>query len=527
MSSKKDSSASGESSSKYVIEWSPSKEMEKHTGLNNRYPGMSYDEIKAALTPGEMFVDDDFDAVDSNVFYSGMKADLPNQAPYIWKRPKELSKNPLFFAEGATRFDVCQGVVGDCWFLCTLASLSLHPNLLRKVVPEQNFKEGYAGIFRFSFWHDGKWVEVVIDDRLPINSKEELFLLHSSDKNEFWSALLEKAYAKLYGAYECLNLGLPSEAMVDFTGGIVERFPLGDDTPKNLVKILVQAFERGSLAAIFTLPAEGSSKEVVDPKTRIVKGHAYSITDIKTIDHDKSKVTLFRIRNPWGQIEWQGDWSDKSSIWKTVPADLRKKLGIVNNELDGEFWIAYNDLIQYFIVIELCHLVSKLKESDKSWHKIKHYGSWKVNVNAGGSPKHADTYWTNPQYRFKVVDSDEDDDVKTGTVLVALTQCGAREKRRYMAEARAIGYAIYKLDDSHNYGNRQLPQSFFDSHPMVGHSGSSLSVHDEMYLPFQHICTRHELAPGDYVVIPSTSEPGQEMKFLLRLFTEQPIIISQ
>jgi calpain len=108
-----------------------------------------------------------------------------------------LVENPQFFVEGASRFDVNQGELGDCWLMAAIANLTLNKSCFQRVVPhDQNFSDGsYAGIFHFRFWQYGQWIDVVIDDLLPTKDGELQFL-RSKQPNEFWSALLEKAYAK-------------------------------------------------------------------------------------------------------------------------------------------------------------------------------------------------------------------------------------------------------------------------------------------------------------------------------------------
>jgi hypothetical protein len=32
-------------------------------------------------------------------------------------------------------------------------------------------------------------------------------------------------------------------------------------------------------------------------------------------DAQRKPVKLVKMRNPWGEGEWKGDWSDKSDLW--------------------------------------------------------------------------------------------------------------------------------------------------------------------------------------------------------------------
>ena len=139
---------------------------------------------------------------------------------------QEICSDPRMIVEKHDRFDVNQGELGNCWFLAALANLAENADRFNRVVPngQEDFEsKNYAGIFRFRFWKQLEWHEVVIDDRLPTRNGK-LIYAHSDDHNEFWGALLEKAYAKYYGSYKSLEGGLALEAAVDFTGGIPEIY---------------------------------------------------------------------------------------------------------------------------------------------------------------------------------------------------------------------------------------------------------------------------------------------------------------
>lgn len=122
--------------------------------------------------------------------------------------------------------DMKQGLMGydDCWFLGSLLTLSTNPELLNNLIYYDGISHGFAV---FTFFKNGRWQHVIVDTRIPYNSQLKTPLYgHNSDLNEFWVALMEKAYAKLHGSYEKLHGGLMSEALVDLTGGVAEEYQL-------------------------------------------------------------------------------------------------------------------------------------------------------------------------------------------------------------------------------------------------------------------------------------------------------------
>ena len=100
-------------------------------------------------------------------------------------------------------------MLGDCWFVAGCAGIALVPELFENVVPKGQQINGpdYAGIFHFRFWYYGQWVDVVVDDRLPVKTSTNrlVFCNNRQEPDEYWAALLEKAYAKMCGAYENLD----------------------------------------------------------------------------------------------------------------------------------------------------------------------------------------------------------------------------------------------------------------------------------------------------------------------------------
>ncbi|KAM9847666.1 calpain-2 catalytic subunit-like [Aulostomus maculatus] len=463
---------------------------------------------------GRLFEDDCFPAELKSLGYNELGPYSSKTRDVVWKRPTELCSNPKFINDGATRTDICQGGLGDCWLLAAIASLTLDQRILTRVVPPgQSFTEGYVGIFHFQFWQFGEWVDVVVDDRLPTRDGKLLFV-HSAEGSEFWSALLEKAYAKVCGCYEALAGGNTIEGFEDFTGGIAEIYRL-NKAPPQLFQIIKKALKLGSLLGCSIEITSAYETEAVTAR-KLVKGHAYSVTGAEEVHFRGRLVQLVRIRNPWGEVEWTGPWSDGSGEWSYVSGDEKSKLNHVSE--DGEFWMSYSDFLKHFSKLEICNLTPDALINDDvgHWNHYQFEGMWRVGSTAGGCRNHPATFSSNPQFVVRLEDVDDDPlDGEDGcTFLVGLMQRNGRQQQRLNRRLETIGFAIYEVPEEYKgRSNVHLGPEVLLRQRAVAMSSTFINTRE--------ICDRFRLPPGEYAIIPSTFTPHKNGSFVLRVFSEK------
>ena len=284
--------------------------------------------------------------------------------------------------------DISQGNLGTCYLLCSIASLAEKPNRIKKLFLSQEKNE--QGVYGVYFYKDGKLTSIIMDEKLATENGKICF--SGSKDGELWVMLLEKAYAQMWGGYSMINGGLNVTALRDLTGA--PSFMYSTDR-EDLFEIIKNADEReyviscactmsrGFALVNSFLPCLSCCCNCIGKMKGVVPGHAYSLLKVVEVKSGCcGPVKLVQLRNPWGQFEWKGAWSDNSSKWNDR---IRKEVGFTN-EKDGKFWMEWSDFGRYFPYASICKIVDDHKMTFREFRvpDVKHYFLYPITIKETG-----------------------------------------------------------------------------------------------------------------------------------------------
>jgi len=235
----------------------------------------------------------------------------------------------------------------------------------------------------------------------------------------------------------------------------------------------------------------------------------------KLIIKDTEKVRLVRVRNPHGNYkEFQGIWSEGSSIWNSLSEETRQSLDLRVAD-DGEFWMTLDEFIKYFDFLSLTHLTRVTFEPimfdqnrrffldrDKfEWGEKTFKGSWPTSDQPEGqTPSSYVVELSRP------LDFGPDDKVP---LIVSLTQMNRR--RLHHNKRLQIGFHIGKPKTSVGENKfYKLEEGEVDVVSSAWPTGRA---------DLREFAKTFFLMPGTYIVMPDEAEQTADGEFLFRVMT--------
>ncbi|KAJ5921685.1 hypothetical protein N7454_009159 [Penicillium verhagenii] len=261
-----------------------------------------------------------------------------------WRRPADLLRtrqktdqsHPVQPVMAVTKTtDLVQDVLTDCSVVASLCAttsqsergLGMHASPV--VYPRESDtgtpKLSPSGKYIFSFYFNGVFRKVVIDDRLPSsNTARSLHVIDRNNPNFLWPALVEKAYLKIRGGYDFpgSNSGTDLWSFYMKMRLLQMRFG-GECTPP---------FSNGYV--VLTI-GTGKLTELEQQGLGLVSEHDYAILDMREVNGRRQ----FLLKNPWAGAE---------PTMKSTSTASTNQNSTASPLSPGTFWMDCEQVLQNF-----------------------------------------------------------------------------------------------------------------------------------------------------------------------------------
>ncbi|KAF9921717.1 calpain 7 [Linnemannia zychae] len=350
---------------------------------NKKYHPWSDSDVKDLLREKGPFTDPD-----------GMLALSDKQAAKFgsWKRVSQIMENPKMICLISST-SIVQDIVTDCSFVASLCVSASYERRWKKqliracIYPKNKFGEpcyNPHGKYLVKLTFNGIARRVVVDDYLPVSKTGTLMCTFSTNKNELWPSIVEKAYMKLMGGYDFpgSNSGIDLYAL---TGWIPEHIFIKEsnfDMDKQWRRMMNGQRNGVALVTIAT----GHMTDDEADRLGLVPTHAYAVLDLKEVQG----LRLLQVKNPWSHKRWKGPFShlDAEHWTDELKAELNfDQFAALKND-DGIFWIDYESVCSTFDTIHINWNLETL-----NYRAVIHapwpcnYGPKRDNYNLGYNPQ--------------------------------------------------------------------------------------------------------------------------------------------
>ncbi|XP_050434316.1 calpain-7-like isoform X2 [Adelges cooleyi] len=422
-----------------------------------------------------------------------------------WVRPDQLCSDPKMVVGEFIDFNtIKQTIVTDCSFVASLAVCAVYEKSFDKrlvtsiIYPQKkNGQPVYNpfGKYMVKLHLNGIQRKVIIDDQLPAGKYKSLLCSHSSNKNEFWVSLIEKAYLKVMGGYDFPG----SSSYIDLhalTGWIPERCPINlDDKKFNAESLFELIYTRLCKGDVLITVATGFISPNEETRTGLVSTHAYAVLEVQKINN----VKLLKLKNPWAHVRWKGRFSELDEESWTF--QLRQSLNYDPTSAvsfdNGIFWIDYASVLHHFEVFCM-NWNPGLFPYTSCIHK-----TW----NTGTGPI-SDLYniSENPQYCLDVKN------VSSGAIWILLTR-HITELQDFKENREYITVIVFKNDGKRVY----YPN---DPEPFI----SGTRINSPHYL-----CkiVLNEQLPSKFTLVVSQYEKMNTIHYTLRAYATCPFTMNE
>nr|CAJ2475114.1 unnamed protein product [Leishmania braziliensis] len=432
---------------------------------------------------------------DSNKLFSDVVFQRENaHIASEWQRITEVypaGLNQPLLPEVFSREQFGQGNHYECFMISALATLVRFPDVIRNCFVTQKVRQD--GRYTFQFFRGREWVRVEIDDTIPMEDGEVLYL--RSPTEHWWPLLLEKAYAKFYTAYDHLEGCTLQETFHDLTGNPVLNIPMDAKLAKAAGAEVTEGFYWLDLAQRIhsgQFVASVLTKDIELETMGLQREQQYGILEIFSLTGTSSiNDIVIRLHNPFEDEEYlyKGPLNSKDTTW-----DAKQR---AKHDVDDErsIFLPLNTFLKIMNSVQLCYITTVA--SDATYFEDE----WK-GESAGGNPTSV-SWRKNPLYF--VCNSGS-------TALEVVVIIKQEDQRRFMSLTEMTKYL--------QCGMVLIHYSYANPIPTFWVTGNNHKpIHKSLFLNSREVANTMTIPPNSLCyLVPSCMHKGVDGPFSLALY---------